>query len=95
MDHIFGDSHDIAFGATPARSPYIPATPTDEPRARTMRTDDFGDLDAPGTLRPQVRTTTPRPVSPRPAPDWPAASVDPGRSRVARHDSAEAASAGF
>lgn len=66
MDHIFGDSHDIAFGATPARPTHVPATPTPESRARTTRTDDFGDLDAPGTSRPAMRPPAPRAASPRP-----------------------------
>jgi hypothetical protein len=64
MDHIFGDSHDIAFGAASSRTPHTPDTP--EPRARVMRTDDFGDLDGSTPARPQTRTPAPRATSPRP-----------------------------
>ena len=54
MDHIFGDSHDIAFGANPA--PARPTRPapthdTEQPK-RKVHHDDFGDLDPVTADRP-------------------------------------------
>lgn len=89
MDHIFGDSHDIAFGATSnSRTPHTPVTPTDEPRARTTRTDDFGDLDGSAPTRPQTRPPAPRAASPRhteprePRPFTPRPPVDAPRTEM-------------
>ncbi len=56
MDHIFGDSHDIAFGAnTPVKSTSTTPAPKSTVSARKVHHDDFWDLD----------------VSPRPSPKPP------------------------
>lgn len=61
MDHIFGDSHDIAFGAkTPAQQSNQPSN--DKTSTRKVHHDDFGDLDA----SPRTLVRAPRSVQSRP-----------------------------
>lgn len=88
MDHIFGDSHDIAFGAK-SPTPVHPATGSSQREAthtHKVYHDDFGDLES--GSRPQVvhrPAPVVRPVREHvgtPRPPRPVRSETPGREQA-------------